>query len=155
VDALYAFTECESSISVNLLVIRDGKPVEMTVGEVIALHAKRLVEILTAELKIEEQELKDRLHARTLEQIFIGSAYTRRSSRWIPRKRLPLLSERFTAICPQIKREVTDDDIERLLKIPIRRISLYDINKAKKEIEEIKVRLKEIAYHLKHITIMR
>ncbi|HOV62884.1 MAG TPA: DNA topoisomerase IV subunit A, partial [Spirochaetia bacterium] len=153
VDALYAFTECESSISVNLLVIRDGKPVEMTVSEVIAYHAKRLVEILTAELKIEEQELKDRLHARTLEQIFIEERIYKKIEQMDTQEKVTsAVRKGLQPFAPQIKREVTDDDIERLLKIPIRRISLYDINKAKKEIEEIKVRLKEIAYHLKHIT---
>ncbi|MFW6260981.1 MAG: DNA topoisomerase IV subunit A, partial [Spirochaetota bacterium] len=71
VDSLYAFTECENSISVNLLVIKDGKPTPMTITEVIQYHAKRLVAILTQELELEHGQLLDRLHARTLERIFV------------------------------------------------------------------------------------
>jgi len=152
VDALFAFTDCESSISVNLLVIKDGKPAEMTVSQIIAYYAKRLIEILTAELKIEEQELKDRLHARTLEQIFIEERiYKKIEQMDTQEKVLAAVQKGFVPFAAQIKREVTDDDVERLLKIPIRRISLYDINKARHEMEEIRARLKEIAYHLKHI----
>src|SRR5690606_13011122 len=71
VDALYAFTECEMSISVNLLVIRDRVPVTMTVSQVIEYHAKQLTAILKAELELERGKLNDKLHARTLERIFI------------------------------------------------------------------------------------
>jgi topoisomerase-4 subunit A len=69
VDALYAFTDCEVNISCNLLVIKDNMPVEMTVTEVIRHHAGFLVDLLTKELKLEEKQLLDRLHMRTLEQI--------------------------------------------------------------------------------------
>ena len=78
VDALYAFTECENSISVNLMVIKDGKPVQMSVSDVIRENANQLVEILKAELKLEERQLKDKLHARTLEQIFIQNRIYKR-----------------------------------------------------------------------------
>lgn len=71
VDALYAFTECEQSISCNFLVIKDGQPVQMTATEAVRRHAEKLVGVLKAELKIEEGELLDELHARTLERIFI------------------------------------------------------------------------------------
>ncbi|TFH06271.1 MAG: DNA topoisomerase IV subunit A, partial [Spirochaetales bacterium] len=70
-DSLYAFTECENSISVNLLVIKDGKPTIMTITEVIQYHAKHLVKILTRELELERDQLLDKLHARTLERIFV------------------------------------------------------------------------------------
>jgi topoisomerase-4 subunit A len=71
VDALYAFTDCEQSISVNLLVIKDGLPQVMTVTEVIKHHAGQLVKILTKELELEKRELLDKLHLRTLERIFV------------------------------------------------------------------------------------
>ena len=70
-DALYAFTECEQSISCNLLVIRDNMPVLMTVTDIIKDHAKKLVKILKEELELEKVNLTDRLHARTLERIFV------------------------------------------------------------------------------------
>jgi len=152
VDALYAFTDCETAISVNLLVIKDGKPVIMTVTEIIDYHAKGLTEILRKELKLEEGKLKDRLHMRTLEQIFIEERiYKRIETMRTQETVIKAVIDGFKPFASQIKREVTEEDVERLLKIPIRRISLYDINKAKKEMEEIKARLKEIKSHLASI----
>jgi topoisomerase IV subunit A len=153
VDALYAFTECEQNITVNLMVIKDNKPATMTVSELIKYSADRLIEILTAELKLEEKKLRDRLHAKTLEQIFIENRIYKRiedkaSAEGVNKAVLTGLEE----FKNQIKREVTDEDVETLLKIPIRRISLYDINKAKKEMSDINVRLKEIKKHLDEIT---
>ncbi|HUZ18611.1 MAG TPA: DNA topoisomerase IV subunit A [Spirochaetia bacterium] len=153
VDALFAFTDCEMSIPVNLLVIREGRPVTMTITGIIEYHAKRLVEILTAELKFEERTLRDRLHAKTLEQIFIENRiYKAIEEMDTQEKVVRAVRKGLAPYASQIRRDVTDDDIERLLKIPIRRISLYDINKAKQEMKEIKTRLKEISYNLQHIT---
>ncbi|MEW5815811.1 MAG: DNA topoisomerase IV subunit A [Spirochaetota bacterium] len=152
-DALYAFSECESSISVNLLVITDRKPVVMTVTEVIKYHAKKLVEVLKAELKLEEEQLKDRLHARTLEQIFIEERLYKHIEKMTTQETVnKAVVDGFKPFKKLIKRDITPEDIERLLKIPIRRISLYDINKIKKEMQEIKARLKRIKYHLGNLT---
>ncbi len=152
VDSLYAFTDCESSISVNLLVIKDNMPVVMTVSEIIQYHAEKLVELLKAELKIEQRNLKDRLHARTLERIFIEERIYKRIEKMKTHEGvIQAVLDGFVPFYSQIKRDVTEEDVERLLKIPIRRISLYDINKAKKEMEEISRRLTEIADNLKHI----
>ncbi len=152
VDALYAFTDCEVSIPVNLLVIKDNTPVQMTVTEVIEYHAKKLVEILKAELLLEQADLQDRLHIRTLEQIFIEERiYKDIENKKTAEAVVKAVIDGFKPFAPQIKREVTEEDVEKLLKIPIRRISLYDINKAKKEMEEIKARLKEIKNHLAHL----
>ncbi len=145
VDALYAFTECENSISVNLMVIRDDKPVSMTVSEVINYYADQLVKILTAELKLEEKHLKDKLHAKTLEQIFIENrVYKRIEQETTADAVVKAVIDGLLPFADQIRREVTLEDVEVLLKIPIRRISAYDINRAKKEMQEIKNRLKEI-----------
>ena len=152
IDALYAFTDCEMSISVNLLVIRDNKPALMRIPEIIDYHAEQLVAILKAELKIEEKKLKDRLHARTLEQIFIEERiYKDIENKKTQEAVIKAVFDGLKPFAPQIKREVTEEDVDRLLKIPIRRISLYDINKAKREMEEIEARLKEIRAHLKAI----
>jgi topoisomerase IV subunit A len=152
VDALYAFTECEQSISVNLMVIKDNKPVVMTVSEVIKHTADRLVEILTAELKLEERHLKDRLHAKTLEQIFIENrVYKRIEEKTTAEAVVKAVLDGLEPFQDQIRREVTAEDVETLLKIPIRRISAYDINRAKKEMDEIKIRLKEIRESLANI----
>ncbi|MBN1984039.1 MAG: DNA topoisomerase IV subunit A [Chitinivibrionales bacterium] len=152
VDALYAFTDCEQSISVNLLVIRDSRPTIMTVSQIIDYFSVRLQEILKAELRLEEGHLKDRLHARTLEQIFIEERIYKKIEAMKTKETVErAVIDGFKPFASQIKREVTVEDVERLLKIPIRRISLYDINQAKKEIEEIKKRLKEIREHLNAI----
>jgi topoisomerase-4 subunit A len=149
VDALYAFTECESSISVNLLVIKEGKPVTMTVTEVIQHHARSLVAILKRELELERGQLLDRLHARTLERIFVEErVYKQIEEMPTAEKVNAAVIKGFAPFAREIKREVTEEDVDRLLKIPIRRISRYDIEKVKKEIEEIKARLKQIKRHL-------
>ncbi|MBL7005544.1 MAG: DNA topoisomerase IV subunit A [Spirochaetia bacterium] len=152
IDALYAFTDCEQSISVNLLVIRDKFPVQMTVTEVILYHAKSLIKILRRELEVERAQLLDKLHARTLERIFIEERVYKRIE--TQKTRESVIETVITGMDPfrdQIQRDVTENDVERLLKIPIRRISLYDINKAQEEVREIHDRLKAIAYHLAHL----
>ncbi|HOV37313.1 MAG TPA: DNA topoisomerase IV subunit A [Spirochaetales bacterium] len=152
VDALYAFTDCEVSIPVNLLVIKDKNPVQMTVSEIIDYHAGRLTEILKQELQIEQKELTERLHIRTLEQIFVEERiYKKIEEKRTAELVVKAVIEGFKPFASQIKRPVTEEDVEKLLKIPIRRISLYDIQKNKKEMEEIRARLKEIKHHLAHL----
>lgn len=152
VDALFAFTDCENSISVNLLVIRDNRPVIMSVTEVIQYHTRRLVAVLTAELELERGKLLDRLHARTLEQIFVEERIYQKIEEMTTHDAVfAAVRAGFEPFLAQIKREITDDDIDRLLKIPIRRISLYDINKARQEMKEIRARLGEIKAHLGNI----
>ena len=152
VDALYAFTECENSISVNLLVIKDARPVTMTIPEVIQYHSKRLVQILTRELELEGSQLLDKLHARTLERIFVEERiYKGIEEQTTAADVVTAVLEGFVPFAKEIKREVTEEDVERLLKIPIRRISRYDIEKARREIEEINRRLEEIKHHLANI----
>ena len=153
-DALFAFTECEQSISVNLLVIRDGLPAVMTVTEVVRHHAKQLVKILTRELELEKKELLDRLHLRTLERIFIEERIYKAIEKMKTAK--GVTDSVITGFKPFLKevgpRGVSAEDVEQLLKIPIRRISLYDINRAREEMARIQARVREINGHLKNIT---
>ncbi len=149
VDALFAFTDCEYAISSNMLVIKDNKPVMTTVTEMVKHSADQLVDVLTRELKLEESQLKDKLHAKTLEQIFIENRIYKRIENEKTADGVMLAV--FDGLLPfrkQIGREVTNEDVEKLLRIPIRRISQYDIDKAKQEIRDIKKRLKEIRAHL-------
>jgi topoisomerase-4 subunit A len=151
-DALYAFTDCEMSISVNPLVILDNKPQVVPISEIVRHHAGSLVKILRAELELEDRTLRDRLHARTLEQIFVEERiYKEIEERKTQAGVVSAVIEGFKPFAKKIKRKVIEEDVERLLRIPIRRISLYDINKAKKEMEEIRARIKEVAYHLNHL----
>src|ERR1035438_7691617 len=71
VDALYAFTDCEVSIASRIVVIRNNRPVEMTVSDVLRENTAQLVETLKRELELKESQLQDELHFRTLERIFI------------------------------------------------------------------------------------
>ncbi len=152
VDALFAFTDCEQTISVNLLVIQDKSPVGMTVTEVVNHHAKRLVDILKKELELEASHLRDRIHARTLERIFIEERiYKQIEERDTQDGVIEAVLTGLEPFKKQIRREVTREDVEHLLRIPIRRISLYDINKAKEEMAELEARLKIIRGHLKNI----
>jgi topoisomerase IV subunit A len=149
VDALYAFTECEQAITVNMVVIKDNKPVIMMVSQVIKHSADRLVEVLKAELKLEEKQLRDKLHAKTLEQVFIENrVYKKIEDKSSAQGVIDAVLKGLEPFQDEIKREVTTDDVETLLKIPIRRISQYDINRAKKEMQEIRDRLAEIRKHL-------
>lgn len=153
VDSLYAFTDCENSISINLLVIKDNMPTIMTVSEVINYHSKHLLDVLKAELKVTESDLKDKIHARTLERIFIEERiYKDIEDKSTSETVHKAVVDGFIPFKKEIKREVTEEDVERLLKIPIRRISLYDINKARKEIAELNARLKDVRYKLKNLT---
>jgi topoisomerase-4 subunit A len=153
-DALYAFTECEQSISVNFLVIKNGLPAVMTITEVIKYHAKQLVKILTKELELEKQELLDKLHLRTLERIFIEERIYKSIEKMRTADSVEkAVIEGFKPFMKEIgSRGISHEDVEHLLRIPIRRISLYDINRAKKEVEEIEGRITEINAHLKKIT---
>lgn len=152
-DALYAFTDCEMSISVNLLMISEGYPRIFTLKEVIEYHARQLVSILKKELENEKKDLQDKLHARTLEQIFIEERIYKTIEEQKTKEAVnTAVQDGFLPFAEKIKREITPEDIDRLLKIPIRRISLYDINKVKKEMKDIKDRIKEINFHLKNLT---
>lgn len=152
VDALYAFTECEQSIPCNLLVIKDNLPVQITVTDIIKYHAKQLMQILKDELEYERAMLTDRLHLRTLECIFIEERiYKKIETMKTAEGVINAVIKGFVPFKKELIRDVTEDDVDKLLKIPIRRISLYDINKNREEVREINNRLKEIAKLLKNL----
>ncbi|HOO01783.1 MAG TPA: DNA topoisomerase IV subunit A [Rectinema sp.] len=152
VDALYAFTECERSISCNCLVIKEGKPVVTTVSETIKYHAARLLDLLRQELELERDELKNELFSRTLERIFIEEKiYTSIETKRTNDTVIKAVLDGLKPFTKELSRKVEVEDVERLLKIPIRRISLYDIEKAKREMEQIERRISENEMHLRHI----
>lgn len=154
VDSLYAFTDCEKTIYCNLLVIKDNMPVQMTVTQVIEHHSKQLIGILKDELECEKAELLDKLHLRTLERIFIEERIYKSIEEMKTEKDVyKAVKNGFIPFKDELIRDIVDEDIEHLLRIPIRRISLYDINKNRKEVETINARLKEIAKLLKKIVL--
>jgi topoisomerase-4 subunit A len=154
VDALFGFTECEQTISVNFLVIKNGLPTVITITEVIKYHAKLLVKILTKELELEKSELLEKLHLRNLERIFVEERIYKAIEKMKTARGVnDSVISGFKPFAKEIgPRGVTADDVEHLLRIPIRRISLYDINKAQEEMNAINARIKEINHHLKNIT---
>ena len=150
VDALYAFTDCELSISANLMLINEhNRPQVMSATEVLQHNVDRLIDILKTELQFEAEQLNDKLHAKTLEQIFIENRIYKAIEEQTTTDEVALaVRTGLWPFAPQLKRDITDDDIETLLKIPIRRISRYDINRAEKEMKEIRARLRQIKKHL-------
>jgi topoisomerase-4 subunit A len=149
IDALYAFTDCEVSVSPNLVVIKDNMPCIVQVEEVLKHNTDKLLRDLEKELNIERGRLLDRLHARKLEQIFIEERLYKEIEEKISYK--SVISTVRQALFPytdELIRKVTRDDIERLLEIRIKRISRYDINKQQKEIQTIEKAIATIDKHL-------
>jgi len=149
---LYAHTDCEMSHSASMMVIREGGPVESTVEELLRWCTEGLVEILRAELKLELGDLRDREHWLTLEQIFIENriykgieeADTLGAVRRAVRDGLqPYLDD--------LPRELADEDVERLLKLHIRRISRFDIEAHREQIGEVRSRITEVRRHLSDV----
>jgi len=152
VDALYAFTDCEQTVYCDLLVIKDNMPVRMTCTQIIEHHAKQLVGILKDELEVEKAELFEKLHMRTLERIFIEERiYKKIETMKTAEDVVNAVKKGFVPFKAELLRPVSDEDVESLLKIPIRRISLYDINKNRQEVKAINDRIKEINKLLKHL----
>lgn len=152
VDALYAFTECEQTVYCNLLVIKDNMPVQMTCTQVIEYHSKQLVGILKEELEYEKRQLTEKLHLRTIERIFVEERiYKKIETQKTEEGVNKAVKDGFKPFLAELIRPITDDDVEHLLKIPIRRISLYDISKNKQEVKAINDRIKEINKLLKHL----
>ncbi|HOC58118.1 MAG TPA: DNA topoisomerase IV subunit A [Verrucomicrobiota bacterium] len=152
-DALYAFTDCEVTISSRIVVIRNNRPVELTVSEVLRENTAQLVEILKRELELKETKLQDELHFRTLERIFIEERLYKKIEQCKTNEAvLAAVRSGFKPFRRQMVRELTEPDIERLLAIRIRRISLFDINKHREEMEQVKDSLAETRKNLKNLT---
>ncbi len=152
IDALYAFTECEISISPNSCVIDTGKPRFMGVSEILKVNTRRTVELLKLELDIRRQELLDQLHAISLEKIFIENEVYEgikmcRTTEDIDRAIFSGLQP-FTG---QLIRPVSEDDVHRLRKIPIERISRYNSAKADEAMAGVKLEMEEVDNHLANL----
>lgn len=151
--ALYAYTDCEKSISCQMLVIRDNMPVVMSATEIIQYYAKKLTGIIKDELEWERGQLTEELHARTLERIFVEERIYKKIEQMKTAEAVDkAVKDGFKPFKDELVREVNDEDVDKLLKIPIRRISLFDINKNKDQVKAINARIKEINRRLKHLT---
>ncbi|OGV48340.1 MAG: hypothetical protein A2017_18755 [Lentisphaerae bacterium GWF2_44_16] len=151
-SALYAYTDCSISVTVNMMVICENRPVQMCVSEVIKRNTEKLLEYLRRELEIEQGKLNEKLHEKTLAQIFIENRIYKRIEKC---KTYELVMSEVRKGLEEFKhmfiRDLLDDDIEKLLAIQIRRISLFDMNKNKLDIDDILAQLEQVQKNLKRL----
>jgi topoisomerase-4 subunit A len=153
VDALYAFTDCEVSIASRIVVIRNNRPVEMTVSEVLRENTAKLLADLKRELELKERKLQDELHFKTLVRIFIEERIYQKIEQCKTNDAVhAAVVEGFKPFRRQMYRDLTDADVPMLLEVRIRRISLFDINKHREEMHRVKGELEETRKNLKHLT---
>jgi topoisomerase-4 subunit A len=153
IDALYAFTDCETTISSRIVVIKNNRPVELTVSEVLRENTEQLVAILKRELELLEKQLLDELHYRTLERIFIEERIYKLIEKCKTNEAVTAaVHGGFKPFKKELIRDIADADVEKLLQVRIRRISLFDINKHREEMEKTKADLDETRKNLKGLT---
>jgi topoisomerase-4 subunit A len=151
-DALYAFTECEVSISPNTCVIADGKPSFMGVSEILRISTASTLELLRRELEIRRDELKEQLHFSSLEKIFIEKEIYEGIKKCKTGEEIDKAIVRgFKPYISFLIRPVDADDLHRLRKIPIERISKFNSEKADESIHDIKINIDEVENHLAHL----
>jgi topoisomerase-4 subunit A len=153
IPQLYAYTDCSVSVSSNITLIRDRRPVQLTVSEVLSELTEALEERIRAELEWEQAQLTDRKHWLTLEAIFVEHKVYRRieTAKTDPaiRKQVEIGMREHE---DDFIRPMTDDDITKLLGLRIRRISAFDKAKNRDEITGLNKKLTEVATKLKHLT---
>lgn len=155
IDALYAFTDCEVNISPNCCVIDDNKPHFLSVSTVLKKSVDNTLELLRKELNIQRQEALETLHFASLEKIFIEERiYKDTKFEQAPNMDAACehIDERLTPFYPQFVREVTKDDILKLMEIKMARILKFNKDKADEFIARLKAEIAEIDNHLSHIT---
>jgi len=152
VNALYAFTDCEVSLTSRIIVIRDNRPVELTVSEVLRANTDQLVALLKRELELRQSKLEEDLYFRTLERIFIEERIYKKIEQCKTNEAVhTAVVDGFKPFAAELTRALADADIERLLQVRIRRISLFDISKHREEMDKLKAELAEVKKHLKNV----
>ena len=155
IDALYAFTDCEVSISPNCCVIEDNKPQFLTVSDVLRHSVDRTKDLIRQELEIRKGELLEQLHFQSLERIFIEERiYKDKKFEQAPNVDAVCehIDERLTPYYPQMIREVTKDDILKLLEIKMQRILKFNKDKADELMTRLKAEIDEIDRDLANLT---
>lgn len=152
IDALYAFTNCEVSISPNSTVIYNGKPRFMGVDKILKISADQTVHLLKRELEIRRSELEDQWHFSSLEKVFIEERIyhdIEECESW--EEVLLAIDKGLDPFKHLFKRTITKDDIAKLTEIKIKRISKYNTFKADQYIAGLEAELEEVENHLKHL----
>ena len=152
IDALYAFTACESSIAPLGCVIEDNKPLFIGVSNMLKISTNRTVDLLKRELEIQLNELDEQWHFLSLERIFIENKIYRNIEEMTTKETvIKAVDDGLKPHIKHLKRAVTEDDILRLLDIRIMRISKFDSNKAQDKIESLESDIAQVKHHLEHI----
>lgn len=150
--ALYAFTTCEKSIASRPIVLDAGRPRAMTISQILQKNVDRLMFLTRREQEIRLDELDSLFHARTLDRIFVEERiYKRIENEKTYEGVQNAVMDGFKPFRSELRHDITTDDIERLLKIPIRRISQFDINKNRDEITNILAEEKQVKDNLDHL----
>ncbi|MDM1046443.1 DNA gyrase/topoisomerase IV subunit A [Myroides sp. 1354] len=152
IDALYAFTGCETSIAPLACIIQDNKPLFIGVSEMLRRSTHQTVDLLKQELEIELGELEERWHFLSLERIFIENRIYRaieEEETW--EGVLSAIDEGLKPFVVNLKRAVTQEDIIKLTEIRIKRISRFDIDKANQLIESLETEIEQVKYNLEHL----
>lgn len=154
-DALYAFTDCEVNISPNCCVIDEKKPHFLSVSDVLRKSVDNTLGLLRKELEIQRNETLETLHFASLEKIFIEERIYK-DKQFEQAETMDAacehIDERLTPFYPQFVREVTKEDILKLMEIKMARILKFNKDKADEAIARLKAEIEEINNHLSHIT---
>lgn len=154
IDALYAFTDCEVSISPNTCVIENDKPRFLKVSELLKTSADNTRELLRRELEIRLAELQEKWHYTSLEKIFfeekIYKELEKKHETWD--KVLEAIDKAFTPFKKQLKRAITREDIIRLTEKPVRRIYKLDIDELNDQIKALEADIKQVKHDLANLT---
>ncbi len=152
IDALYAFTDCEVSISPNACIIEDDKPKFIGVNEILKVSTHQTLELLKRELEIEKGELQESYLFASLEKIFIKDEMYIDFKNYSDKETLfGYLDGRFAKYKKQFIRAITNDDYEKLTQIPMIRITRFDSKKADEKMKALEARINEIDHHLANL----
>ena len=152
IDALYAFTDCEVSISPNACVIVGDKPEFLTVSEILRRNTDHTVSLLKKELEIELGELEEKWHFASLERIFIeNEIYQEIKGKNSKEEVYAAIDKALKPFTKNLKREVTTEDIIRLTELPFMRISRYDRDKAEENILALEGKMEQVKHHLANL----
>lgn len=152
IDALFAFTSCENSISPLSCIIENNKPVFVGVSQILKHSTDSTVKLLKTELEIQLYELEEQWHFASLERIFIENRIYRdieEQETW--KAVIKSIDKGLIGHIENLKREITIEDITRLTEIRIKKISKFDIDKAKEHIEDLEHKIVKVKHHLDNL----
>lgn len=152
IDALYAFTNCEVSISPNACIIENEKPRFVGVSEILKISTQQTLDLLRRELEIEQKELEEKWHFASLEKIFIKQEMYIDFKKYSSKETLfEYLYESFKPYRKKLIRDITDDDLQRLTQIPMIRITRFDTIKAEDHMRELDEKIATVKNHLANL----